>query len=286
MVQPRHGISKSLVRDSFDNTLSRIRRVAQAVRHAPVLDSLTPVWRALRGPYLWVLKMLGSARGIPVRVGGTPMRLHPDFATQNWETVEYASYRAFAEMLRPGDVVFDVGAHIGTYTLIALDRIGALGRVVAYEPNELTSAYLKQHLEWNGGVERTIVRELCCGQSPGSATFYFMPGRAEGMNGLVPVDGFSKRQVAITTLDQEGATLELTPTVIKIDVEGAEWEVLKGAEAVLAEFHPRLSLSLHPAALAKQDARPEEVLAWLQDHGYETTIIGQDHEIHVVARAA
>lgn len=266
--------------------IAGVRRVAQAVRHAPLLRSLTPLWSVLRGPYLGLLKRLGSAKGVPVHVGGTPMRLHPDFATQNWETVEYASYRAFAEMLRPGDIVFDVGAHIGTYTLIALDRIGASGRVVAYEPNDLTSAYLKQHLEWRGGAERTNVRELCCGQSPGTATFYFMPGRAEGMNGLVPVDGFSERQVALTTLDREVAALGLTPSVIKIDVEGAEWEVLKGAEHVLADFHPRLSLSLHPAALAKRDASPEDVLLWLKERGYETTIIGQDHEIHVVARAA
>lgn len=266
--------------------IAGMRRVAQAVRHAPLLRSLTPLWSLVRGPYLGLLRRLGSAKGIPVHVGGTPMRLHPDFATQNWETVEYASYRAFAEMLRPGDVVFDVGAHIGTYTLIALDRIGPSGRVVAYEPNELAGAYLKQHLEWNGGAGRADVRELCCGRNLGIATFYFMPGRAEGMNGLVPVDGFSERQVAVTTLDREVAALGLTPSVIKIDVEGAEWDVLKGAEQALKEFHPRLSLSLHPAALAKQGARPGDVLAWLADRGYKTMIIGQDHEIHVVATAA
>lgn len=277
---------RQVSRESYDNSVSRIRRIAQAVRHAPLLGALTPLWSVLRGPYLWVLKVLGSARGIRVRVGGYWMRLHPDFATQNWESVEYSSYQAYAKMLRPGDVVFDIGAHIGTYTLIALDLIGPSGRVVAYEPNELTRKYLSQHLSWNGGEDRTIIREACCGERPGASTFYFVPGRAEGMSGLVPVEGFSQRQVQITTLDQEVSTLGLTPTVLKIDVEGAEWNVLKGAVRLLSEFHPRLSLSLHPSALAKEGTQPEQILHWLQSFGYETTIIGRDHEIHVVASAA
>ena len=264
--------------------IAGIRRVAQAVRHAPLLRSLSPLWGVLRGPYLAVIRRFGAS-GIPVRVGGTTMRLHPDFATQNWETVEFASYKAFGEMLREGDVVYDIGAHLGTYSLVALDRIGPNGRVVAYEPHEFTRRHLEQHLAWNGGTGRTSIRTQCCGREPGEATFFFAPERAEGMNGLVPVDGFSKRVVQVSTVDAEVAQLGLVPGVIKIDVEGAEWDVLKGAERTLAQFHPRLSLSLHPAALAKLGARPDDVLGWLEARGYRTEIIGRDHEIHVIAVA-
>lgn len=261
-----------------------LRRVAQAVRHAPLLRSFSPLWRILRDPYLAVIRRFGT-HGITVRVGGTGMRLHPDFATQNWETVEFASYKAFAEMLHEGDVVYDVGAHLGTYSLVALDRIGQSGRVVAYEPHEFTRRHLERHLAWNGGTDRTVVRALCCGREPGEATFYFAPERAEGMNGLVPVDGFSKQLVEVSTIDGEVAQLDLVPSLIKIDVEGAEWDVLKGAEQTLAQFHPRLSLSLHPVALAKLGFKPEEVLGWLEARGYRTEIIDRDHEIHVVAVA-
>jgi len=264
--------------------ISSVRRVAQTLRHAPVLRSFTPMWTLLRAPYLGFMNRFGSASGISVTIGGTKIRLHPDFATQNWETVEYDSYRAFRELLRPGAVVYDVGAHIGTYTLIAAERVGLAGRVVAYEPHASTRRYLEQHLAWNGGTANTVIRDICLGASAGRATFYCVPDRAEGRNGLVPIDGFQQQAVQVTTLDLEVEALGLAPSVLKIDVEGAEWDVLRGAQQTLRNFHPRISLSLHPQALTKKGERPEDVLAWLGTLGYEARIVGRDHEIHVVAQ--
>jgi FkbM family methyltransferase len=251
-----------------------------------VLRSMTPLWSLLRRPYLAAMRLAGSNSGIPVTVGSIRMRLHPDFATQNWETVEYASYRAFSDMLKEGDVVFDIGAHIGTYSLIASSRIGSTGRVYAYEPHAPTRRYLTQHLTWNGAASTVTIRAVCCGAQSGKATFYFMPGRAEGMNGLVPVDGFETAQVDVTTVDQEVQELGALPSVIKIDVEGAEWDVLKGAERLLSAHHPGLSLSIHPHALEKHGVRPQQILDWLRERGYSTEIIAVDHEMHVVARKA
>ena len=264
--------------------ISNLRRVAQAVRHAPILRSLTPLWGALRVPYLRVLRKFGSSDGVAVKVGDVEMRLHPNFATQNWETVEFAAYRAFAALLCPGDIVYDVGAHIGTYTLMALKGIGAGGRVIAYEPFAFTRRYLAQHLEWNGNASRVMTRPVCCGAVPGQRTFYFAPDRAEGMNGLVPVEGFSEQMVEVTTLDREVMEIGLPPSVIKIDVEGAEWDVLRGAEAILRDHRPRLALSLHPAALAKQGASAVDVLGWLEALGYDNEIVARDHEIHVISK--
>src|SRR5438045_2306100 len=164
---------------------------------------MTPIWNALRGPYLRLLNLFGSRTGIKVQVGGVGMRLHADFATQDWESVEYESYRAFAALLRPGDIVFDVGAHIGTYTLVALQGIGANGRVVAFEPFAFTRRHLERHLEWNDSRGRVITRDICLGAEQGRQAFYFAPDRAEGMAGLVPVEGFSEQIVEVTTLDRE-----------------------------------------------------------------------------------
>jgi len=266
--------------------MSTFRRCAQSIRHAPVLRSLTPVWNGLRKPYLQVMHGLGARSGIPMVVGGTRMRLHPEFATQNWEAVERESYRAFGALLRPDDVVYDIGAHIGTYTLTALDRIGPNGRVVAYEPHEFSRRHLTQHIEWSGGSQRTRIRPVCCGAAAGNATFYCVPERAEGMNGLVPVDGFQTVAVSVTTVDQEVIVLGLVPSVIKIDVEGAEWDVLKGAETTLRTHRPRISLSLHPAALRKTGATSQAVLDWLAGCGYRYRIVSEDHELHVIAEAA
>jgi len=263
--------------------MSALRKCAQSIRHAPVLRSLTPVWGTLRGPYLRVMHGLGSRTGILISVGGIRMRLHPEFATQNWETVEAASYRAFAALLKPGDVVFDLGAHIGTYSLIALSRIGATGRVIAYEPHEFTRRHLARHIEWSGAVDRILIRPVCCAAIEGTGAFYCVPNRAEGMNGLVPVEGFERTLVDVTTIDREVSLLGVAPTVLKIDVEGSEWEVLKGAVTTLANHHPRICLSLHRAALRRSGATPESVLTWLAGFGYAHRIVSDDHELHVIA---
>jgi hypothetical protein len=105
------------------------------------------------------------------------------------------------------------------------------------------------------------------------------------MSGLLPVTGFVRRTVPITTLDSETVALNLVPNVLKIDVEGAEWEVLKGAEQILQRYHPMLFLSLHPAALTKRGESPEVILDWLVHRGYGHDVIARDHEIHVIARS-
>jgi FkbM family methyltransferase len=228
--------------------------------------------------------MLGQKRGIEVAIAGCKMRLHPAFCTQNWEKVEAESYGLFAAAVRPGAVVFDIGAHIGTYTLVAAKKTGPTGRIVAYEPHDYTREHLQRHLRWNGADAQTTVRDVCCGASEGSADFYNIPGQAEGMNGLVPVHGFQKRAVKVVPLDKEVADLVFVPDIIKIDVEGAEWDVLKGAEKTLERNHPILFLSLHPHALAIRGESPEVILDWLEQRGYSQEVIARDHEIHVVAR--
>jgi FkbM family methyltransferase len=212
------------------------------------------------------------------------MRLHPAFCTQNWETVELESYRAFANAVKPGAVIFDIGAHIGTYTLLALAKAGHTGRVVAYEPHDYTREHLLRHLEWNAAATRTIVRDVCCGASDGFAELYFVPGQAEGMTGLLPVKGFEKRLAEVVTLDSEIEKLAIAPDLIKIDVEGTEWDVLKGAEQTLKQRWPVVFLSLHPRALATRNETPDQVLDWLRDLGYSEEVIAVDHEVHVVAR--
>jgi len=231
-----------------------------------------------------MMTFLGRRSGIAVEIAGLQVRLHPAFCTQNWETIEADSYRAFAAAVHPGDIIFDVGAHIGTYSIIALKRAGENGRVVAYEPHDFTRGHLLEHLAWNAVTARAVVREVCCGAKTGVAEFYCKPGEAEGMNGLVPVPGFESLEATVVTLDSEARALQLIPSLIKIDVEGAEWDVLKGAEGLLREHGPVLFLSLHPSALEMRNEAPNMLLRWLEERGYAHETIARDHEVHIVAR--
>jgi len=260
-----------------------LRLGAQSIRHARGLRGWEALWNSLRKPYGQLLRILSGGRGLPIKIGGYIMRVDPLVVNLNWETVEVEAYRAFGADVRPGDVVYDVGAHFGTYTLIALRKGGPQSRVVAYEPCDLTRRYLMRHLAWNRGTEQVIVRPLCCGAAGGRARFFYRPGVPEGINGLVEADGLEQTWVDVTTLDDEVAALDLIPAIIKIDVEGAELEVLKGAEGVLTAHGPRLFLSLHPGPLAKVGLSPHMITEWLVDRRYRCQYISEDQEIHVTA---
>jgi len=75
------------------------------------------------------------------------------------------------------------------------------------------------------------------------------------------------------------------PGLIKIDVEGTEWEVLKGAEGTLRAHRPDLLLSLHPEPLARIGVAESQILEWLAARGYVYEVIGRDHEIHMFCRS-
>ena len=261
-----------------------LRRSAQSIRHAPGLRRFNGFWERMRAPYRSILMRLAGRDGLPMIVGGQTMHLSPDIVNLNWETVEVDSYRAFAAEIAPGDVIYDVGAHFGTYTLIGVERGGPETRVVAYEPCDLTRQYLMRHLRWNRAESRVLVRPVCCGSAYGSATFFHRPGKPEGINGLLPQDGLTPTTVRITTIDREVEELKLVPALIKIDVEGAELEVLKGAAHVLDTYRPRVLLSLHPRQLAQIGLDCEAVLDWLRARGYRTDVVGEDQEVHVLAR--
>jgi FkbM family methyltransferase len=262
---------------------SVFRKMAQSVRHAPGLRRWTGAWDMLRRPYGGVLAFLSGRTGLPLQIGGHTVRLNPLFANLNWETVEVDAYRAFRTAVRPGDTVYDVVAHFGTYTIISVRQGGPQTRVIAYEPCELTRHYLTQHLKWNNVAGQVVVRGVCCGATRGKALFYFRPGVPEGINGLVRNEGLAELPVEVTTLDAEVDELGLRPGIIKIDVEGAELDVLRGAERVLRTCRPRLFISLHPGPLATLGIEPRVIMDWLDKRDYRCHIIAEDQELHVMA---
>lgn len=259
-----------------------LRRSAQALRHAPGLRQLSPVWDRLRAPYRHALTALAGGEGLPVTVGGHSFRFAPDVVSLNWETVETESYKAFAAAIGPRDIVFDVGAHFGTYSMIAARR-GPAVRIVAYEPSPVTRGYLVRHLDWNRLSGRVLVRDVCCGAAAGTVRFFAHPHRPEGINGFLPDDGLVETTAVCTTIDREADELALVPTFIKIDVEGAELDVLTGASRVLSNHHPKILVSLHPRRLVARGSSVDDALRWLRARAYSPSIINEDQEVHVLA---
>ena len=152
-------------------------------------------------------------------------------------THETENQALLLEHVRPGHVVFDVGANVGFFTLLASQLVGPTGAVVAFEPFPAALKYLRRHLELNR-VENTTVVDAAVSDAPGRVHF-----RAHG-----PSDG-GELSAEVVRLDQLCATGKVPlPDLIKIDVEGEELKVLRGAARILRERRPTILLATHGAA--------------------------------------
>ena len=180
-------------------------------------------------------------------------------------TYEREQTRLFERLVRPGDTVLDVGAHVGYYTLLASVLVGDSGRVHAFEPNPRNAEFLRRHLLANR--RRNVrVEQLAVSDRAGAARFDF--GTGSGTGHLA--DG-GALEVHTVRLDDYCAERGLAPSAIKIDVEGAETFVLDGARETLRRHRPVIFLSTHGTEVHRA------CLALLRGLGYRVEpILGGD----------
>jgi FkbM family methyltransferase len=142
--------------------------------------------------------------------------------------------------LAPGDVMWDVGAHIGFLSAIASRAVGPAGRVVAYEPLPQNLDRLRHTVETNGLTNVTI-REVAVSSSVGVSTFYLHASTT--MGGLAFASGVPQIEVHTTTLDAELDPAR-PPTLVKIDVEGFQDQVISGGQRLFSEIRPTVIIEL------------------------------------------
>lgn len=160
-------------------------------------------------------------------------------------------------MISPGDVFWDVGAHYGYVTLLAHRRVGPEGRVLAFEPSGRNRSYLTGHVRANRAANVEVLA-LALADYEGEAKFG--GGTGSGTRRL----GVGAGTTRVRTMDGLVGTQTCPkPTWIKIDVEGAEAAVLRGAAATM-RGQPTLAL----VATHSNDLHAE-CLAILSDYGYD-----------------
>lgn len=145
--------------------------------------------------------------------------------------------------VRPGDVVWDVGANVGVYALLAARLLGEEGEVVAVEPGYASFAALCDNVLLNGLDKRVMPLPLVLGESSRMATLDYSDLRAgSALHLLDSADGPAayRQPVLVHTLDQVVETFGVAPpTLLKLDVDGGEVAVLVGASTVLARTELR-----------------------------------------------
>jgi FkbM family methyltransferase len=181
----------------------------------------------------------GPCRGMRYRI--FPGYGHA-FLFGDWERKSMAWMMRY---VKPGTVVYDLGANYGMHTLLLGKLVGPAGRVYAFEPNPKIRAALEEHISLNhlAGVE--AVPHAVCDRvgtadfdDAGSATGHLVSGTNRA--------SATTYQVTTTTLDQFVLKdNHAPPDFIKIDIEGAESAALRGGRETIARYRPVLLIELH-----------------------------------------
>jgi FkbM family methyltransferase len=157
-----------------------------------------------------------------------------------------------------GKTIYDIGAFHGMLTLLFAPRASA---VVAFEPNKENCRHLEENIALNG-LRNVTVRAVALGSQVKTAYIASDP-LFPGMSKI----SASGDEVLLSMLDKEVDSLP-APNVMKIDTEGFELEVLRGAKKLLSGVRPELFLEMHGGTIAEKRTKTAEILRFLWDNGY------------------
>jgi len=188
----------------------------------------------------------------------------------HYESGEAAFVR---QQLRPGDVAVDVGAHIGFFTMQMAAAVGPSGCVYAFEPFGPNAELLERSIAENQFADRVSFRRAAVGATSGKATLTFPPETLNSggayllRDGTPPLPGNLSATVPVVALDE--VVTRRPVRLIKMDVEGAEPQVLRGAATLIREDRPTILAELHPVQLDRTSAATVDgFLRQVNDLGY------------------
>jgi FkbM family methyltransferase len=230
--------------------------------------------RGLRRRWFW-LRRDRDATEVDVKVSGFRMRLPSRFVDRFvFDRYEPVTDAHLADALRPGMVVLDIGAHVGYYTLVAAQAVGPSGKVHAFEPCAETLALLRTNVRANG-FANVEVHPFAAGSGDSERTFH-VTGSSDS-HGLFP------HPLTETVRTTEVRTVRVAQVVpgpvdlVKIDVEGAEFEALEGMGDLLSGEAPMvLIVEWNPACLRNAGRDPLKLPCRLQELGFTTISVLDD----------
>ena len=186
-----------------------------------------------------------------------------------------------ASVVKPGSVCVDAGAAAGLYTAALAQLTGPTGEVHSIEPLSIAHPTWRRVLRI-AGRDNVRVHPVALGMAPGEGVMSVPKGRwipvtgrsflTTGSTGLGSNSEFSSSQEVTVTVDTIDALLERAGVThvdfIKIDVEGGEWQVLRGAERTINEFKPAILAEIEARHTSRYDYAPADLVSWLRDRGY------------------
>jgi FkbM family methyltransferase len=242
-----------------------LEAAGERFRRAPIAPGMRG-W--LRRLYHGVLMLQTGGRGMPCTLPrGEVVRALPKYRGLSWNPTEYAGFRDALEKKTkqtPGATALDVGANIGAYSILLGQWVGPSGQVFAFEPAPEPFDGLSRHIALNGLANTVHPIQMAVGAEV--TTAQLLVAGTGGESRLASAgDGGATINVPVTTIDAFCAERGLSPDFIKVDVEGFELAVLKGARETIRRRGRDLALfvEMHPSVWPVLGMSKDDILAEL-----------------------
>ena len=229
------------------------------------------LWNMLRPIYWAAVSAAPGSKNVRLEFpDGCSYRIDAQFYAWQVNQYELPVVRELIGTLTETSVLYDVGAHVGIISLMAAAK-APRGHVYAFEPSPPNFRYLEDHIRINGYTDRVDAARVLVGeQDMDEVPFVCRPGQFTANSLAYAIDGGHTTLTRMVTIDgmvQRGNVRP--PTHIKIDVEGYEAAVLKGATLTLREFRPTVICAVHPEPLRLLGETPDELVEHVVAQGYQ-----------------
>lgn len=245
------------------------------VKHHPVYAEAPArfAWRALT--FLGREHLLGGERIVFNACDGgrfeSPRGNYSSFISATFGQRDLNVVRFWRRALRPGAIFFDIGANIGLYTVPACHQVGPAGRIVGFEAHPFICGFLRRNVARNCGGNVTV-ENLAVGAEAGEIHLAFHPANPGETH--VALDGEAGEAVPVVALDAYCAERGIARIdYLKIDVEGYETNVLRGAAEVIGAS---------PAILIQTEYKPQHLSRYGRPLDMAELLLGWGFKPHQV----
>jgi len=186
---------------------------------------------------------------------------------------------AIQALARPGRTVFDVGGHHGLMAIVSARAVGSHGKVVTFEPNPQSCKILQDNCRLNC-IDNIRIEPVALSDREGETRFFAQQGDVTWNSSIIREfatqagrDEVVEFTVPLTALDAYVQCTHMVPNVLKIDAEGAEIMILRGAQKTIEQHRPALVMEFNPESAQAAGVRISDIVRWLQDLGYSLTVL-------------